>query len=436
MLKRKFTLCLASLMVQLTACNNISASSYASFKSFYCQGNSNFEKLRCQLAEAQKSHNYEKVEQLAQEFKNLLGTQAGIPETPTEFRQVSLSSRQLRSDEIPKAFTPYMRKIRKETWLFSEPEPLELRHPLRLVASVITGTLAARRAGSENSEQLLKIAEKAGNYLLLAQKQGGKGLFPFPAAKGRKAKPFQVAEQFLNYIEGSGRLSEAVVNGWIVNDLGIGDGGLQFDNGLCGVAMLELYEATKKTQYLQAALKAADWAMLHPVVPNWNYNSFSVFLLSYAYGVTGDVRYLESAKEKTRLGIYPGLLTTGPYKGRWADPHNAVMVYHYVIIQGLGALVAVLPDNDPDLPQAVNTLSLALRVRNKEILEKGVSSPDIILEVLSRLQLSLPSSSGRLSNEGCTAVLDLIGRYATKEFLSGNLPVLPSSWGLFLEALN
>ena len=46
------------------------------------------------------------------------------------------------------------------------------------------------------------------------------------------------------------------------------DGGLQFDNGLAGVALIQLSEATKDDNYLKAAIRAADWAAKRPVVTN------------------------------------------------------------------------------------------------------------------------------------------------------------------------
>jgi hypothetical protein len=50
--------------------------------------------------------------------------------------------------------------------------------------------------------------------------------------------------------------------------------------GECGVAVLALYEGTKEKKYLDAGRKAADWALARPLVSNWNYNSFSVYLLA------------------------------------------------------------------------------------------------------------------------------------------------------------
>lgn len=433
LLYRFLSLFLVGLILPLTACTKSSSAEFSIQPN--CQSRNAIERLACNLARAQQAKNFSETERLTKEITELIGSQAGVPETPTQFYSVDRRSRDLTVENIRSAFNPYIRRIERDAWWLSRPDPTELNVPLRNLASIVTGTLAAKRAGAEYPERLLQIAESAGDYLLWAQEQGGNGLFPFPAAQGKQGRPFEVAERYLSRVEQEGRLSEVVVNGWIVKDL-FGEGGLQFDNGLCGVAMLELYEATGQKKYLKSALKAADWAISQPVVSNWNYNSFSIFLLAHAYRITGNESYLESAKEKARLGLYPGQIQTGSNRGRWVDPHNANLVYHYIIIRGLGALVAVLPENDPDLPKALDILSLALRVRNAEIIEKGAASPDTTLEVLARLQLSLPASSSSLPDEGRTEAIKQVGHYATSMLLRGKISVSPGAWGLYLELLN
>ena len=86
------------------------------------------------------------------------------------------------------------------------------------------------------------LAKSGADYLVWAQDQAGIGLFPFPARRDGKERAFAVSERYLRKAEGAGRFDDVVHNGWIVNDLG--DGGLQYDNGVCGVAVLELYRLT------------------------------------------------------------------------------------------------------------------------------------------------------------------------------------------------
>jgi hypothetical protein len=430
-----FDFCALSLtcIVSLSACTKMSASQ--NDFNLLCRPGQKQDTIGCQLAQAQQQKNLPKIQQIVGKMLELRGAEAGVPEKPTEFQSVTVNSRQLTPTELRRSFTPYVKKIERQSWWISRPSSTELNVPLRFFASIITGTLAARRAGAEDSQHLLQMAESAGNYLIQAQAQGKSGLFPFPSTQGQEGRSFGVAERYLNLAKQQGKIGEALINGWIIKDI-FKEGGLQFDNGLCGVAMIELYEATGKEKYKRSALEAADWAVAQPLVPNWNYNSFSIFLLAHAYRITGNRTYLQSAKEKARFGIYPGQLKTGSNRGRWLDGHNAQFSYHYIIMRSLGALIAVLPKNDPDFPQAFNTLSLGLQWANTEIIEKGVASADTTLEVLSRLQLALPASSGRLPNLGRSQALALVGRYASAKLLNGRDMVSPEAWGLFLETLN
>ena len=120
-----------------------------------------------------------------------------------------------------------------------------------------------------------------------------------------------------------------VENGWIIDDLG--DGGLNFDNGVCGTGLLEAYRVTGNQQYLESARRAAEWAIRRPLVLNWNYNSFSGWLLANLYRATSDKRYLNEATRIFKYGVLPGQMSNG----RWFDQHNARIQYHSVILRSL-----------------------------------------------------------------------------------------------------
>ncbi len=428
----KFYLVLLLILSQglvLSACSQSSAQQSVNP---YCLLPNKFDQLRCQLAKAQLTQNLPLVEKVTRQMIVDRGTQAGVPDRPDSFLTVDPKAVMLSRADIHRAFTPYGKQLEKDAWWRSKPAPTELKMPLRALASVITGSVSAKLAGADYPDRLLRLAKSAGDYLLWAQNQGETGGFPFPANQQGEGRPMKVATEFLRKANQAGKLAQVLHNHWIVDDLGNGD--LQFDNGVCGVAMLQLYQATQDEKYLQSAIASAEWAMKQPVVPNWNYNSFSVYLLAYTYQITGDRRYLDSAKKKARLGIYPGQLKEGINKGHWVDPHNARLVYHYILIRGLGALVAVLPADDPDFIKARHTLALALRVGNKTIINKGVANPETVLEVLSELQLWLPPSSTRLGDEGRRQALNLVGRYSSFHVLQGKLTVAPGAWGLFLQA--
>jgi len=130
-------------------------------------------------------------------------------------------------------------------------------------------------------------------------------------------------------------------------------------------------------------------------VTNWNYNSFSVYLLATAYRITHDSKYLAVAKEKTLLGVLPGQLQDGPNKGRWVDPHNARPAYHYIMIRGLTALFAVFPEDhengdDGDRKRIATSIRTAMQARNGEFATKGIMNVDSSLEAILLFK-SLPT---------------------------------------------
>lgn len=102
---------------------------------------------------------------------------------------------------------------------------------------------------------------------------------------------------------------DLVVDGWLSDDRG--DGGLQFDNGLCGTALVEAWELTHEDRYLATARRAADWAIAQPLVTNWKYNAFSAGFLARLARSTGESKYLASAAEKARIGVLPGQMQNG-----------------------------------------------------------------------------------------------------------------------------
>jgi hypothetical protein len=106
-----------------------------------------------------------------------------------------------------------------------------------------------------------------------------------------------------------------------------------------GVALLQMYQLTGEQRYLDASCRAADWAVGHPISPNNNYNSFSVWHLCELYKVTKEERYLESAIHKNREGGFPRQEANGAWAG-----HNAWIFYHAIIIRGFAAVYGVLPD--------------------------------------------------------------------------------------------
>ena len=383
------------------------------------------------LARALASEDLPAIRAAVTDGRAALGNRAGEPEVADQFLRVPKDATLLSRAEALQGFTPYFAKLEKMRWWRIGIDPTKLTQPLRAPAAVLAGNVASARAQLDGAERSIALAEEAAEFLMWAQDQAGTGLYPFPAARGKTDdKAMAVAAAFLDKAEKSGNLDSVVRNGWAYDDLG--GGGLQFDNAECGVAMFELYELTHDERVLASARKAADWAAKRPLAVNWNYNSFSVWLLAKAHAVTGEAAYLAAAKKKGLLGVIPGQLTTGPHAGRWLDPHNARPAYHYIMLRGLAQLVAVLPKDDADRPPLVQSLKMGLKTRNEEILAQGVMTKDKAMEALLLVNQVFATDKAFLEESRSTAALDALARLVSAESLRGKTPLGPREWGLFL----
>jgi hypothetical protein len=361
-----------------------------------------------------------------------LGDQAGIPETPDRFQPIPPGARWLTAAEARSAFGKAPAKLERIRWWKIGLDPTKLDHTLREPASVVAAGAHATRAGLEGSERALALAREAAEFLIWAQAEGGNGVFPFPASTGRDGdRAFAAAAKFLKQADRTEKLAEVVQRGWIVDDRG--DGGLQFDNGEAGRALLDLYEVTGDSKYLAAARWAADWAIDRPLAKNWNYNSFSVALLARTYATTHEPRYLAAAIRKARLGMLPGQLTGGPRAGRWLDPHNARSAYHYIMMSALAELIAVMPKDDPERAALMHSLQLGLRARNQDFLGAGAPNKDKAMEALVIVNRSLASEKDFLSASLSAEALDALAKLVSTQFLRGGDPLGPREWSLFLE---
>jgi hypothetical protein len=385
-----------------------------------------------ELAKALAENNLDAVRAAVATGREALGKRAGEPEVADAFRPVPAEAKLLSRDEAQSGFTPHFATLEKMRWWKTGIDPTTLTAPLRGPASVIVGDVAATRAKLDGSERSLAMAKDAAEFLIWAQEQAGSGVYPFPAARGTSnARAMEVATRFIAKAEKAGKLDTVVRNGWAFDDAG--DGGLQFDNGECGAAMLDLYEATRDPRYLDSARKAADWAAARPLCPNWNYNSFSVFMLARMFAVTHEAKYLDAAIHKARLGVIPGQLTNGPHAGRWVDRHNARPAYHYIMMRALAQLAAMMPPDHAARAEIVSALSLGLKTRNAEMVARGVMNKDHAIESLLLMHHVFKNEAAFLRDTQSTAALDAIGRFVSEEARRGKQPLSPGAWGLFLE---
>jgi hypothetical protein len=386
--------------------------------------------LAKQLGSAQAAKDEPAVKAVVQSIRTELGEKAGEPEVPTEFVLPDEEARGVSPDQVPELFQRALDYIKANAWWKSVKSGADCQAPLRAVASVVDGCLAARAAGCAHPEELLAEAHAAADFLLAAQRTAGRDCFPFPGWRGKRGKLGAMAERFLSKAEAAGKVAAVMQDGWIFDDLGTGE--LYFDTGLAGVALLHLYETTREEKYLKGARQAADWALARPAVANWNYNSFLVQLLAEMHRVTGEEKYLASAKEKARLGILPGQLLTGPHAGRWLDPHNARLVYHFILLRGLICLLAELPPADPDRALIEQALAAGLKAHDQEIATEGGTHPDTTLEVYCRL-LADRAQLGNLISPATEAAAKMIQRAAVEEFKNDHPTVSPGTWGRYLQ---
>ncbi|MEM7697222.1 MAG: hypothetical protein AAF236_02320 [Verrucomicrobiota bacterium] len=391
-----------------------------------------FGTINSALAEAMLDEDLEQIHEIVAAATKLLGDRAGVPEEAPQYRAVPSDALAFSEEEAHGGFLPWFERLEAIRWWEVGTDPTQLESPLRVPASVILGNVAACRAELGDSAQSLTLATDAAAFLIWSQAQAGAGLYPFPAARDTSdSRAMQVASRFLEHAERAGKLNSVVRRGWIFQDLG--DGGLQFDNGECGVAMLELYQLTREKSYLDSARAAADWAIAAPLCTNWNYNAFSVDLLAGFYLVTGEEAYRTAALEKARFGVIPGQLREGPNRGRWFDPHNARAPYHYIMMRALARLAGCLPADHPDREAVVEALRLGLQTRNAEILAHGVMNKDDAIPALILTARVFETNSDFLEKTLSLKALDLLERLAATEYRHGKAPLSPASWGLLME---
>lgn len=327
------------------------------------------------LREAMNRSDEKLVREAAAGLRESLGPYAGVPERAPRFiyRPDSEARKPLTCGQMKEIWDrawqreedSYEGRGRWGAWAMHPDDPHQL---LRRDAYVIMGALAALEVGIGDRDLLEQRVEEGLTYLCSVQRSDG--LFPFPDIR-------ETSSHFGPPLQGLyNQHPEAFVDGWVVEDYG--DGGLQFDNGVCAVTMLRAYEQTGDGRWLSSAERACDWILTRPVVPNWNYNAFSVWALATYVRMTGDGAYLEPAVAKCRLGVLPGQLETG----RWMDPHNARTVYHAISLRAMAALYEVLPLDHGFRNDLLDAIRRADKVLVDEICERGPTDSDHSLSAL------------------------------------------------------
>jgi hypothetical protein len=388
--------------------------------------------LEARLTSALAKHDLQAIREAVAELNRFLGEKAGLPEVADQFVPIPRNGRWLTADEAAVGFEPLLSQIERYRWWKIGLDPAQLGAALREPAAVVSGCIAACRAKLKGSERSLGLAREAADFLLWAQSRGGTGVFPFPASRSKSgAAAFQSAERQLKKAEQEGRLQAMLSNGWAIEDFG--SGGLQFDNGECGVAMLDIFAFTQEKKYLDSARAAADWALARPLVSNWNFNSFSVYLLARMHRATGEAKYLQAAVSKALLGVIPGQLTRGARAGRWLDAHNAKPTYHYIMLRSLAELAIAMPAAHTDRPQVIAALRSGLKARNPDFLNQGAPNKDKAMETLLIVNRAFAGDAEFLRDTQSAHALDALAKLVSAQARRGNMPLGASEWGHFLE---
>ena len=386
-----------------------------------------------ELGSAMAAHDEATIRAIVTRAREALGERAGIPEIPDKPRPTATGdSTPLAAAEIESGFGRVLRTLREHKWWHTGLDPRRTGHLPREVATFIEGCLAGCRANSTHRTQLLAEAVEAGDYLLWTQSEAGTGVFPFPAYEGGKGAAFEAATRFLQRARESGQLEQVTRKGWVIDDLN--DGGLQFDNALCGVALLELFEISREDRFRKGGMDAANWALRRPCVPNWNYNSFSVHLLARAHAVSRDPAHLAGALEKARLGILPGQLAAGPRTGRWLDPHNARPAYHYILIRGLLSLLPELPPDSPERPALALAIRNGFTARNPDFSRAGLLNVDSAMEALLLHQSLTPELQSLIGPCGTQQAWGVLERHCIACLRRDQAPFSPGVAGRFFES--
>ena len=294
---------------------------------------------------------------------SVLGPWAGNPETATRYYPPIVTA----PFDAAKAREWWLREIdrgkRGLPWENNPTgDPRAMQAGLRQAAFPLDGLARTALLTPEHREELTTQVRVGADWLIKLQHPSG--VFPFPIGPGlnpRDKVGSIVAKAILEH-------PEIVVNDWIPDDRT--DGGLQFDNGLCGKALLSAWELTRDERYLAAARRAGDWAITRPLVSNWNYNAFSVGLLARLAEVTQEeerATYLAAAVKKAEAGVLPGQMPGG----RWFDAHNACAVYHNILLRELLELLHVLPADHVFRPTLLDAVKRGLNQAADETLSHG-----------------------------------------------------------------
>jgi hypothetical protein len=92
------------------------------------------------LAAALATQDPAKIQAAVEKAKRAMGSDAGEPEVPDEFRAIPKSAELLSLQEAQRSAAAFLKEVPKVIWWSVGQSPQEMKAPLREVASAMTGT--------------------------------------------------------------------------------------------------------------------------------------------------------------------------------------------------------------------------------------------------------------------------------------------------------
>lgn len=328
-----------------------------------------------QLRDALRAGDRAAVLAAVRALRAALGRDVSVPEAKTDYLPPTADAPSL--DDVEKVWlSDCASRVGREPWdaaraaLQAGHAPERLRDSVRMIVAYLDTARLLDDAAA--AEKFRARALDGLRYLQSIQTKSGAFGYPYDAARTDR-----LGKMAAERVAEGQRLGRTMTEGvWMIEDLDHGD--LQFDNGVCGLALLEGYALTKDATFLDSARRAGEWAITRPLVTNWNYNAFSARLLARLYLVTRESRYLDAARHKFELGVLPGQTETG----RWLDPHNARTQYHSILTTALADYVeALAAAQAPEESAARHALDLALDNLAAQTLAFGPSNVHEMLPV-------------------------------------------------------
>lgn len=107
--------------------------------------------------------------------------------------------------------------------------------------------------------------------------------------------------------------------------------------------LVDMYLRFGKEKYLEGAQKVIEIYRDEEITPDFPRNAALAYLWMTLSEIDG--AKLALAIEYLRVGVFPAMYDSGPFKGDWVDPHTQSLEQRYIIIRYLARILAQLPQD-------------------------------------------------------------------------------------------